>query len=498
MYWVNFLHIYQPSEQSNEILERVVNECYRPLFRGLLNIKNLKINLNINAGLTELLVKKGYKDVIEIIYELARREKLEFTESAKYHALLPFLSKEEIIRQIKENQKTNKKYFRETYKPKCFFSPEMGFSPKIKKIISSLDYPLILLDEISFKAGKEEAPKDKLFYLEKTKIIVVFRERSVSNAIMSALVRNKKEFYEILGEEINKNIYLATAMDGETFGHHRPGLEKSLFRIVSLKKPKQIFLSELPKYFKIENQISLLTSTWASTSEDIEKNLQFYSWKNPKNRIHQLQWKFLNYLRSLIKKRKYSERILEKFDRAISSDQFFWASGEPWWSIEMIEKGAWALLKTLKYLSKDQKELEKGKRYYQEIISTAFWWQRRGKIGLLAKKYKEAVRIPFKERSFEVGGIEVYKTIISLINKRMLKAAKKKNYERAILWRDAIWKLETKNDIYDLMHVIDLLRIELPDKFKKLDPKLNELFRKYKERFKEIQPGQPESRKVWL
>ncbi len=498
MIWANFLHIYQPIDQSEEILERIVNECYRPLFKGLLNIKDLKINLNINAGLTELLIKKGYKDVIETIYELAKQKKLEFTESAKYHALLPFLTKEEIIRQIKENNKTNRKYFKETYQPKCFFPPEMGFSPKIGKIISSLGYPLILLDEISFKGGKADAPKDKLFYLENTNLVVVFRERSVSNCIMSALVRNKQEFYEILGEEINKNIYLVTAMDGETFGHHRPGLEKSLFRIVSLKKPKQVFLSELPKYFKVEGQISPLVSTWASTSEDIEKGLQFYSWKNPKNRIHQLQWRFLNYLRSLTKKRKYSEKVLKKLDRAMASDQFFWASGEPWWSIEMIEKGAWALFKALKPLLRNKEELKKGEKYYRDILSMSFWWQRSGKIGLLAKKYKEAVRIPFKERTLEVGGVEVYKTIISLIKKRMIEAAKKKNYERAILWRDAIWKLETKNDIYDLMHVVDLLRVELPDKFKKLDPKLNELFSKYKEKFREIEPGQPESRKVWL
>ena len=80
----------------------------------------------------------------------------------------------------------------------------------------------------------------------------------------------------------------------------------------------------------------------------------------------------------------------------------------------------------------------------------------------------------------------------------MLEAAKKKNFERAIFWRDAIWKLETKNDIYDLMQVVDFLRMELPDKFKKLDSQLNELFRKYKEKYRKIQPGQPESRRVWL
>jgi len=498
MLWANFLHIYQPTDQSDEILERVVNECYRPLFKGFLNIKNLKINLNINAGLTELLVKKGYQDVVGAIYALAKTKRLEFTESAKYHSLLPFLTKEEIIRQIKENNKTNRRYFKEAYNPKCFFPPEMAYSSKAGKIISSLGFPLIMIDEISYQGGKTAAPKDRLFYLGSSKTATVFRERSVSNCIMSALVRSRKEFYEILGKKIDEKIYLATSMDGETFGHHRPGLEKSLFKILSLKKPKQIFLSELPGYFKIENKISPLASTWAATSEDMEKGLQFFSWSDPRNEVHRLQWSFLNYLRSLTQKRKYSERVLEKLDRAMASDQFFWAGGEPWWSIEMIEKGVWSLLEVLKSLTKNKKEIARGEKYYRNILSTAFWWQRSGKIGLLARKYKEAVKIPFKERTLMVGGTEVYRIVISLIKSKMAEASRNKNYERAILWRDAIWKLETKNDIYDLMHVVDLLRMELPAEFKKLDPKLNELFAKYKEKYRKIEPGQPESRKVWL
>lgn len=154
MYWVNFLHIYQPADQSDEILERIVNELYRPLFKGFLSIPKLKLNLNISGGLTELLVHKGYSDVIDVIRTLAENNQLEFTESAKYHALLPFLEKRDIIRQINDNQQINKKYFGKVYKPQCFFPPEMAYSQKVGKTVSELGYPLILLDEISFAGGK--------------------------------------------------------------------------------------------------------------------------------------------------------------------------------------------------------------------------------------------------------------------------------------------------------------------------------------------------------
>jgi hypothetical protein len=491
MYWVNFLHIYQPSDQSKEILEKIVNESYRPLLKGLLKIPHLKINLNINASLTEILMKEGYSDVVDNIKRLAETKRLEFTESAKYHSLLPFLDKDEAIRQIKKNHQTNKKYFGKCYKPVCVFPPEMAYSKKVGKLISEMSYPMILLDEITYGGEYTPTPRNKLITIKGTNLIAVFRERRVSNCIMSALVRNEKEFLEVLGDNYKENEYLCTAMDGETFGHHRPGLEKAFFKILASKTPKQIFISELPKYLKIEGEIDPLNATWASSQEDIEKGIQFYSWKSPKNKVHQLQWKFFNYVIDLSNKRKLSLRAQEKLDRAMASDQFFWASGEPWWSIEVIEKGAWALLEALKNLPKiSEKEMEKGEEYYKDILSIAFWWQRSGKIESMAEKYRESTKIPFKERTVEAGKPEVYDAFIDMMKRKMEEAASKNNYERAILWRDAIWKLETKNDIYDAIHAVDLLRKEVSD------PALRELMDKYKRQYKKIKSGQPELRKI--
>ncbi len=492
MYWVNFLHIYQPSNQSDEILEAVVNESYRPLFKGFLNIPRMKINLNINGGLTELLVQKGHSDVIELIKKLAESGRLEFTESAQYHPLLPFLNKKEIVRQITANYQTNRQYFGKIYQPRCFFSPEMAYSKKLAQIVSGLGYSMILLDEIAYDGKGEKIPRDKLFSIKNTeKLMAIFRERRVSNSIMSAVIRNRKEFRRLLGEDIKKKEYLCTAMDGETFGHHRPGLEKFLFNIISQKQPRQIFLSEIPGYFKIEKEISPLESTWASSQEDIEKKIQFYSWKNPGNKVHQLQWEFLYYVLARAKNRKLPETIQKQLDKALASDQFFWASGEPWWSIEMIEKGAWLLFDVLRSLPKiNKKEIKRGERYYRDILATAFWWQRSGKIGLMAKKYRESCKIPFKERTLESGKPEVYAAFIKTMERKMREAAKNKNFERAILWRDAVWKLETKNDIYDAIHAVDLLREEVPDVI------LRKLMDKYKEKYKKIKSGQPETRRI--
>ncbi len=492
MYWINFLHIYQPSDQTNDILERVTNESYRPLFKGLLGLEGIKINLNINGSLTELLAKKGYQDVIDNIRTLAETGRLEFTESAKYHCLLPFLKKEEIIRQIKKNNKTNRKYFGPSYKPSCVFPPEMAYSPYVGKIISEMGYPLILIDEIAYSGGKRIPPTNKLFTIKNTKnLTVVFRERRVSNSIMSAVIQNKKDFTRLIEEEIKDHKYLCTAMDGETFGHHRPGLESTLFEIMKSKKPEQIFFSEVLDRFRKEEKVDPLPSTWASAAEDIDQGVQFYSWKDPKNKVHGLQWKLFDHLIATAKEKKLSPSIQDKLDRSMASDQFFWASGEPWWSIEMIEKGAWAILDALKSLPNiSESDIGKGEKYYKEIISSAFWWQRGGRIESLSRKYRENVKMPFKERTVGEGKPEVYYAFIKTMEDKMKEAAKKRNYERAILWRDAIWKLETKNDIYDAIHAVDLLRLEVTD------PYLKNLMDKYKEKYEKLKPGQPEKRKA--
>ncbi len=494
MYWINLLHIYQPPTQSRAILEKVANESYRPLFRSLLKLPKIKINLNINAGLTKMLAKNGYLDIIKNIKELADSRRLEFTESAEYHPLLPFLAKDEAVRQIKKNHFINKKYFGKNYNPQSFFPPEMAYSKKVGKIISSLGYKTILLDEICYNGGKTDPPTNKIFKIKEAgNLSAVFRERRVSNGIMSAIVRTEKEFIEIIGkDELKKEKYLLTAMDGETFGHHRPGLENNLFKILRSNKVQQIFISEaIDKIPVAEKLISPVEATWAASAKDIKENIQFYSWKNPKNKIHRLQWKFFNYLVKESGNKPLPEKTREKIDMAMASDQFFWASGEPWWSIEMIEKGAWVMLSALKSIPKIGKaKIAVGENYYKDILATAFWWQRNGKIERQNKKYNQSVKIPFKERTLGENKPEVYYAFIDLMKKKMKEAAREKNYERAILWRDAIWKIETKNDIYDAIHAVDMLRLEISDK------KIRDLMDKYKEKYRKIKPGQPEFRKI--
>ena len=178
-------------------------------------------------------------------------------------------------------------------------------------------------------------------------------------------------------------------------------------------------------------------------------------------------------------------------DMAMSSDQFWWASAKPWWSLEMIEMGAFRLLDTLRTVPNVPREtLDKAANYYEKIISTAFNWQRGGKIREMMHEQRSILRIPFKDRTISRGGEEVgvYDAFIAMMKDLEKKAVEHSEYEKAILWRDSIYKLENSLDIYDTINAIDLLRIEVPHN------EVEATIEKYKEQYRKIRGGQPEQR----
>jgi len=495
MKWANFLHIYQPFDQQPDILAAIVAQSYRPILENLQKNKGVHLTLNINGALLELFDKYGYQDLIKILKEVGLEGRLEFTGCAKYHAFLPFMNKEEIIRQIKMNDETNKFYLGEAYQPQGFFPPEMAFKEELVPIIEECGFKWIILDEIALNGKTESVDYTKLYKIKDSSLFVYFRERRMSNLIMSAVVRSPETLKEAMANDLKSPRYLITAMDGETFGHHRPGLEKLLFDIFSAPEFSLIKISDLPKFYKDIVEITPIKSTWASSPADIEKGIQFLSWSDPENVIHKWQWELLELVLkqvyALDKKTPTYSIVRKMMDSALASDHFWWASAKPWWSMEMIEDGAYRLLETLHSIPDIKTEItEKANKLYQNIVSKSFNWQRTGKIREMMSEQQSIVRIPFMDRTVGRGGAEigVYDAFMEMFAELEKKARDNQEYEKAILWRDAIYKFKNKLDIYDSINAIDLLRIEIPNK------EVEERIEKYKAKYREIRGGQPEQR----
>jgi len=408
MIWGNFLHIYQPPDQKEDTFRQIFDESYRPLINILKENPGAKLTLNITACLTEQFISHGHRDLIEDLKMLVKSGQVELTDSSKYHAFLPFLPDEEIERQIKLNYQTNKKIFGEVYRPKGFHLPEMAYSRKIAEIVADLGYSWLILNETSYE-GKlfSKVDTSKIYKLKgRPKIKILFRNRRLTDLIQRGQMWQTEDFYKVVQEEVKENEYIITAMDGETFGHHRPGLEKFLNQLLKENKIKTMKISEIVDSFPEGEEIEPLKGSWASMESELKKKVFYAQWKYSGNPIHKKQWE-LTYLAiktlNLAKEDPNFKKARKLLDKALFSCQYWWAGAVPWWEIEYIEKGAYFLRSVIEVLKTIPKETkEKAKNLYSEIVFTAFDWERSGLAHRKSMNYTKKI---IKELGEEIAKI---------------------------------------------------------------------------------------------
>lgn len=463
-----FLHFYQPYNQQKDILLRIVNESYLPITRGLLERPHAKVIININAALTELLIKSGFNEVIDNIVKLADRNQVELTSSAKYHAFLPLLPREEIIRQINQNDETNREILGNVYNPEGFFTPELAVNDKVMEVIAKKGYKWISVPQVAHPEGNPDF--SKLYRHSKTGVNLLFRNKRVSAVVLSAMCRDVQDLIKETKDLHEHDKYWFLVMDAETFGHHRVGHEKLLFEILDETEFfEPVRAVDLLQSNLITQNIDLRSSTWTNEEQDfwIDKEhtkattvKSFILWKDPSNPIHKLQWKLTNL--AIITLRNYKnegregnyKKARNLLDKAISSDQYWWASAKPWWSLEMIEQGAYQLKTVFSTLDPKVQSTKEADNLYRSILDQAFEWQRSGYI---RKMHSESSGTFMKKSLKDRTPPEWYNQLVLEFEKQMNNAADKQDFEKAIKWRDAVLKIGIGTDKYDILHVVDEL-----------------------------------------
>jgi hypothetical protein len=442
MYWANFLHIYQPPTQKEVWVRRITKESYRKIFSGLLKIPKARLTLNINSILCELLEKWDGEDVIKDIRELLKRGNLELTGSAKYHPFLPYMPEEEIRRQIKLNEEGLYKYFGDDWKKNGFFSPEMAYSSTVAKVAKEMGYKWIVIDEMGF-------PKDKKYQSNKIYEIssapgfdVFFRERNLSFIVLSAQIGTMPAIIRYLGDRLQKNEYAVTAMDGETFGHHRPGMEQFLFDLLASDQINTVAINDLVGLFPDKEIVEPQPSTWAVTEKDMEAGEPYARWNRKDNDIQKNQWELAHMAIDVAERTPDNEEIRSALDRAIHSDQFWWASARPWWSLEMIERGAYELREVIISSPKaTDQEKKQAEEFYKNILYIGFAWQRSGSVDEIARQENEDIlgRLHQKGKLF-ITKTE-YRTMIETLSGQIDSSVKDGDYHRAAMLKDRIQEL---------------------------------------------------------
>lgn len=448
MLWANFLHLYQPPTQKKVWVDRITKEAYRPVLKGLLERPSARVTFNINGVLLDLWEEFGHQDVIELVGQLLDRKQIELTGSAKYHPLLPKIPEDEIKRQIELNAATLKKYFGD-YQPQGFFPPEMAYDAVVAKVAKEMGFAWIIVEELSYPASVEasagklgKVAYDRIYQEQKTGMMLFFRERGISYQILSGRLGTGKLFLEALGERVRRNEYLLTAMDGETFGHHRPGMERALMELLTLPEVPTVLLSELPEKFPRVEAVEARPATWALMEKDLEKRIPFARWDDPDNEIQKLQWELTGLAIETVRNSKDPGESREMLDRAMHSDQYWWASARPWWSLEMIERGAFELRETILAVPDAPEEVkQKARELYFGIITAGFAWQREGRVEELARAEDEEIRMHTDAALPSLPKEEIEK-IIQHLEDEMEEVSRNREFERAALLRNRIKELE--------------------------------------------------------
>lgn len=417
IYWAPLFHFYQPPTQTASMLMKISNEAYRPLLEVFSEFPNARATVNINGVLTEMLWQCGYTDVLLKLRKLAEDGQIEFTGSGKYHPVLPLIPTEEVERQIRLNYQTNRSFLGDVYAPVGFFPPELCYSRDIVDPIIESRHEWIILSGIACPVAW---PMDVIHEISSNgdKLAVFFRDDILSNKISFrdidgvGFIEHLKRLYNGKGD-----IYVVTAMDAETFGHHIQHWDKLFLsqifetlepmgdhdRTLHEQKPladqhrrlfeferdkgdrqiKIVTISELLQIFPRGKQIEPKSSSWSTSADDIKTQNFYPLWRDKNNRVHQLQWEHLSIAIDVARKAieladgdislKFANIARTTLDAALHSCQFWWASKKPMWDINMVYRGLnlqrEVLLNAYKAISTSGARPEIKKEYYYKVIA---------------------------------------------------------------------------------------------------------------------------------
>lgn len=414
IYWALLLHAYQPPTQLPRVVRKIANESYRPLVSLYREMPEAKVTVNISGSLTDILYDLCFSDVIEGFEDLARNGQVEFTGSAKYHPILPLIPEDEIKRQIELNFKTNKYFFGDAFKPRGFFLPELCYGKPIVKPVVDTGHEWFIMSGIGCPA---EWPVNLMYQVESEegrRIAVFFRDDVLSNMIGFQDMEGGKPFLDELrkaqGERGVEDMYVITAMDAETFGHHIRLWEK-LFLMEAYEEIQQqkslsaqqkqileatkgeikaVTVSELLELFPKGDVIEPMPSSWSTTAEDLENDDPYPLWNGKDNKLHSHLWESLQICLETVQRalevadseesRKYAWIARLLLDRAEHSCQWWWASKRPWWDINMIANGLHehhrAMINAYKAIKSSGCDDEIKKEYYYKLIAAReFRWK---------------------------------------------------------------------------------------------------------------------------
>lgn len=325
-YWVNLLHMYQPPWQKRSVLLEFYQSSYLYTIQTLENNPRLKVSINIAGALTEQLVREKKFNWISRVRKLVDKGQIELVGSAIYHPILPLIPEEEVIRQVKLNEELNSHWFKEqwflaelNYGGRGFFLPELAYSEEVAKIVASLGFDWLVLDEMSFRAA---APIDWGI------------THKLKNSSLKLYIRNKLGFEDAVATiQQSKEKLLVTASDGEIYRKPHKASDWKVDWETLLAIPRLNFMTG-GEYFKFlgpaTREAKPLSGSWQLTEEESAIKSYYHNWNNKDDELHQNLWRLLQEILELKTKVANDANfyyVEKNLDKALASCTWWWVDG---------------------------------------------------------------------------------------------------------------------------------------------------------------------------
>ncbi|MEM5777637.1 MAG: hypothetical protein QXJ06_04290 [Candidatus Aenigmatarchaeota archaeon] len=290
------LHFYQPPWQREDVLKRIIDECYLPLIDYLKRNKSLPLTINLNYSLIEVLKNHRFNDIAEGFEQVMPY--LDVTNTAAYHIIIPLvlaLPNGEII--VRDQIELNKRYLeRIGAKPTGFFPPEMAVDEETIRVAES-DW--VMADAISYDfVNRGTIPFDYIGIFVRP---IFFRSSHWSNELTLGMPSRRdfniesyiKRLLKGINEWFNGNSgYIILAFDGETLGHHVPQYRNFLeqfFNELERLKIKIVPVSRLLEIFPQRKIEVISKASWSTSLDDIRVGKYYPLWLDTENEIH-IRW----------------------------------------------------------------------------------------------------------------------------------------------------------------------------------------------------------------
>lgn len=348
--WLNILNFYQYHFQELDAIERLVEKCYLPVMRLLLDRPKARCLVNINGSLLDTFGEKvrNGKEVIENLRTLLSRNQVEVAATGKYHPIFPLIPSGEAERQLHLHEETLCQYLGVSERPKTVFLPELAYLPDQINFFVNKGYERVVVDESSLSNGMPLMGRYQLREREKGCKLLV-RDREISEALGDAVWRewqisDSREFIECCTKKKGDG-FVITTTDAEVFGHYEEQRWKLLAEIYDNPDVDSVSTEEIAGLYAPAD-VDTVPSSRATECDDAKEHIFYPYWFHPENRIHRMLWQLLDI--AVEETRLHGDdRQNSVMDSLLSSTPFFWASCRPWWNGSLVEKTADAMASLL-------------------------------------------------------------------------------------------------------------------------------------------------------